>query len=156
MSNQNRYYLFKSGKLTGPLSQSKIEEMRSNGKILTYSWMMDETTQTWSPIEGMPTENPFQASLQTLKERILSGAFQHRGKALSGIVKGMHSFGLEILMPKESRDWNGLSTSAPLLLNLVDETHLKTSNAKVTFQAAEATSEGTLLRFSWHEAAAPL
>jgi hypothetical protein len=118
--------------------------------------MMDETTQTWSPIEGMPTENPFQASLQTLKERILSGAFQHRGKALSGIVKGMHSFGLEILMPKESRDWNGLSTSAPLLLNLVDETHLKTSNAKVTFQAAEATSEGTLLRFSWHEAAAPL
>ena len=156
MSNQNRYYLFKSGKLTGPLSQSKIEEMRSTGKLLQYSWMMDETTQSWSPIEGMPTENPFQASLQTLKERILSGAFQHRGKALSGVVRGMHSFGLVILLPRESRDWNGLSTTTPLTLNLVDETHLKTSNAKVTFQAAETTADGTLLRFSWHEAAAPL
>jgi len=156
MSTQNRYYLFKAGKLTGPLSSSKVEELRSSGKLSHYSWMMDESTQTWSPIETMPTENPFQASLQTLKERILSGAFQHRGKALTGIVKGMHSFGLEILMPKESREWNGLSTSSPVVLNLVDETHLKASNTKVTFQSAEPTSEGTVLRFSWHDAPAPL
>jgi|GEM_PF-2145969 len=156
MSTQNRYYLFKAGKLTGPISQSKIEELRSTGKLLQYSWIMDETTQSWSPIEGMPKENPFQASLQTLKERILSGAFHHRGKALTGVVKGMHSFGLEILMPRESREWNGLSTTLPMTLNLVDETHLKTSNAKVTFQAAEATGEGTILRFSWIDSPAPL
>ncbi len=130
--------------------------MRSTGKLLQYAWMMDETSQTWSPIEGMPMENPFQASLQTLKERIMSGAFHHRGRALSGVIKGMHSFGLEILIPKESKDWAGISGSTPLTLNLVDETHLKTTNAKVTFQAAEVTADGTLLRFSWHEAPAPL
>ena len=156
MSNPSRYYLFKAGRLTGPLSASKIEEMRADGKLDQYSWMMDEASQAWTPIEGMPKENPFQSSLQTLKERTLSGAFIHRGKALAGVIKGMHAFGLEILLPKESREWNGLSTTAAMLLNLVDETHLKSSNTKVIFQSAEPTPEGTLLRFSWQDSPAPL
>jgi hypothetical protein len=148
-SNSNRYYLFKAGRLVGPLTAEKIDEMRANGQINQYSWMMDEQKQVWAPVEAMPKENPFQASLASLKERVLSGAFIHRGIPLTGVVKAIHTYGLEILL--ETASPGGLNSRVPIRLNLVDETHFKASNAEVLFQNMEKTAQGVLLRFSWKD-----
>lgn len=155
-NSPNTYYLFKSGRLIGPVTSEKIEALRSSKEIYQYSWIMDEAHQTWMPIDEMPTENPFQATLSQLKERTLSGAFVHRHHVVEGTVKGIHSFGIELLVPKEQRDHQGMTKESRVLINLVDETHLKTSNANVIYQGSEPTEAGTLLRFNWQDQPNPL
>ena len=156
MSKPNRYYLFKAGKLVGPVTGLKIDELRLSKEILRYSWMMDESTQAWTPVDEMPTENPFEATLTTLKERTLSAAFLYRDSAFTGEVKGIHSFGLEVMVPKESRSVNHIQANSIHVLNLIDETHLKSSNAEVIFQGLEKIAEGIILRFMWRDAPTPL
>ncbi|MBC7397256.1 MAG: hypothetical protein H7333_07410 [Bdellovibrionales bacterium] len=156
MSKPNRYYLFKAGRLVGPVTGTKIEELRVSKEILRYSWIMDETSQSWSPIDTMPTENPFEATLATLKERTLSGAFVYRDLPFTGEVKGIHSFGLELMLPKDNRSVNHIQNNSVHLLNLIDETNLKSSNAEVIFQGIEKLTEGSLLRFIWRDAPTPL
>ena len=151
-----RYYLFKAGRLVGPLTGAKVEELRQSKKILEYTWIMDETSQTWTPIDTMPKENPFQATLSTLKERSLSGAFLWRDQTCSGAIKGIHSFGLEMLLPTGNSSAQKLQSNSVHVLNLVDETNLKGANTEVIYQGQEKTDEGTLLRFSWREAPSPL
>jgi hypothetical protein len=154
MENKNRFYLFKSGRLVGPLSASKVEELRKSKDLYQYSWMMSEENQSWMPVDEMPSENPFRATLSTLKERTLSGAFLNRAHPVTGIIKGIHSFGLELLTPG-SKLISILEHSIHLL-NLIDETNLKSSNAEVVFQGQEKTESGILLRFTWRESPTPL
>lgn len=156
MSIPNRFYLFKAGRLVGPVTSHKIEELRLSKEILQYSWIMEESKQTWTPIDEMPKENPFEATLTTLKERTISGAFLYRDAAFSGEIKGIHSFGLELMMPKENRTVSHIQNNSVHLMNLIDETNLKSSNAEVIFQGIEKLAEGTLLRFIWRDAPTPL
>ena len=157
MSKKNTtYYLFKGGRLVGPVTAEKVESLRKNREIYQYSWIMDETHQTWMPIDEMPTENPFQATLSQLKERTLSGAFIYRQNVVEGTVKGIHSFGIEVLLSKESKHHQGLKSDTYFLLNLVDETNSKASNANVIYLGSEVTEAGTLLRFNWQDQPNPI
>ncbi len=156
MSQPNRYYLFKAGRLVGPVTSHKIDELRLSKEILQYSWIMDEAKQSWTPVDEMPKENPFEATLATLKERTLSGAFMYRDSAFSGEIKGIHSFGLELMLPKDNRSVNHIQNNSIHLLNLIDETNLKSSNAEVVFQGIEKVADGNLLRFTWRDAPTPL
>ncbi len=145
----SRIYLFKAGKLFGPLHETKIDQMKESGELKDYSWMMNEANQTWVPIEAMPSDNPFQESLKSLHDRSISGIFIHRGHAHSGIVTKMHSFGIELWVPFNEGARPGLSPQTSILMNLVDETHLKTSNAGMVFQTAVKSEDGVLLHFGW-------
>ncbi len=155
MNTQGRYYLFKAGRLVGPLTGAKVDELRQSKKILEFSWIMDETTQTWAPIDQMPKENPFQATLSSLKERTLSGAVLWRDQTLLGSIKGIHSFGLELLVTGNSSAQK-LTQNSVHTLNLIDETNQKGSNSEVIYQGHEKTEEGILLRFSWRDAPSAL
>jgi hypothetical protein len=154
MEPKSRVYLLKTGHHVGPVSAQKIEELRRTKEIYLYSWMMDESSQRWLPVDEMPKENPFQASLSTLKERSLSGAFLNRAHPISGMIKGLHSFGVELLV--EGSKLFALMEKSIHLLNLIDETNFKSSNAEVIFQGQEKTSDGILLRFTWRESPTPL
>ncbi len=153
---KNTYYLFKTGRLIGPVTAEKIESLRASKEIYQYSWIMDEGTQTWAPVDEMPSENPFQASMKQLKERTLSGAFLHRQNVFEGIIRGIHSFGIELLLPKENRMHAQLQSESSFLLNLIDETNSKSSNASVVYQGSESTDAGTLLRFNWQDLPNPI
>ena len=153
-AKKNRIYLFKAGRLIGPVSEQKIEDLRKSKEIYQYSWMMDEANQKWTPIDEMPKENPFQASLTTLKERVLSGAFLNRTNPVTGIVRGLHSFGVELFI--EGTKTPALNERSTYLMNLIDETNLKSTNAEVIYQSQEKTSDGILLRFNWRDGPTPL
>ena len=154
MDAKNRFYLFRAGRLVGPVGPEKVESLRKSKEIFHYSWIMDEETQRWVPIDSMPSENPFQASLSTLKERTLSGAFLNRAHPVTGVIKGMHSFGIELLV--EGTKSQAIADHSAHLLNLIDETNSKSTNAEVIYQGQEKTSEGILLRFTWREGPTPL
>jgi hypothetical protein len=154
MDAKNRFYLFRNGRLVGPVSSEKVDSLRKSKEILQYSWIMDEELQRWSPIDAMPAENPFQATLSTLKERTLSGAFLNRTHPITGLIKGIHSFGVELLV--DGSKSQPIAEHSTHLLNLIDETNLKSSNAEVIYQGQEKTSDGLLLRFTWRDAPTPL
>ena len=155
-NSKNTYYLFKAGRLIGPLTAEKVEALRASREIFQYSWIMDEAHQTWTPVDEMPKENPFQASMKQLKERTLSGAFLHRQNVFEGIIRGIHSFGIELLLPKDNRTHTQLQGESSFLLNLIDETNSKSSNASVVYQGSESTDAGILLRFNWQDLPCPI
>ena len=138
------------GRLLGPLSEQKIEAMRQSKEIFRYMWIMSEQDQRWLAIDDMPSENPFQVTVDALKERTLSGAFMNRSHPVSGIIKGIHSFGVELLV--EGQKFVSLLEQPFHMMNLIDETNHKSSNAEVVFQGQEKTTDGILLRFAWKEA----
>jgi hypothetical protein len=150
----NFYYLFKAGKMVGPLNERRIDAMRKSGEILQFSWIIDQAKQQWSPVDTIPHENPFLATKEAMGERVISGAFLWLTKPYVGLVKGIHSFGLELFVDKKTlgtSSWKnvGLNQNSSVHLNLVDETHAKWLNAKVVFQTMEEQSDGLLLRFGW-------
>jgi hypothetical protein len=149
MKHSNHYYLFKAGKITGPLNHEKVEGMRASGDLLKYSWMIDEETQKWQPIDTIPNENPFTATKEVLGEREISGSFFYMKKPYLGTVKGIHSFGLELLVDHDVSRISGMSPNTVLHLNLVDETNEQWVNTQVSFQSQESSKQGTLLRFGW-------
>lgn len=146
---EERYYLFKAGQLHGPVSAEKLETLRKTGELLRYSWIMNETDQSWEPVDAKPKENPFTATKSALKSRDFSGAFIFAKNPYLGEVKGIHSFGVEILVPQSTRKIAGLEPNTVLQLNLADETHDQAINTEVVFQQAEEQSDGLLLRFGW-------
>lgn len=150
MENKNRFYLFRMGKLVGPFGAQKIEAMRQSKEIFRYMWIMGEQDQRWLAIDDMPSENPFQVTVATLKERTISGALMNRSHPISGIIKGIHSFGVELLIGGQK--FVSLLEQPFHVMNLIDETNLKSSNAEVIFQGQEKTSDGIVLRFAWKEA----
>lgn len=151
----SQFYLFKSGLMVGPVTPQKLEALRANGEINQYSWIMDDINQTWQPVIHMPGENPFLQTKNTLQARDLSGSFIFSKRPYLGMVKGIHSFGIEIMMDLKTRV-AGLNPETILQLNLLDETHKQWVNTKVVFQSAEEQSEGLLLRFGWVNAPAML
>ncbi len=152
----NQFYLFKSGLMVGPVTTEKLESLRSSGELSKYSWIMDDVNQTWQPVITMPGENPFQTTKDTLKARDLSGSFVFSKHPYLGMVKGIHSFGIELLMNLKVSRIAGLKTDTVLQLNLVDETNAQWVNARVVFQSAEEQADGLLLRFGWVNAPAML
>ena len=148
-THAQHYYLFKAGKLVGPLSETRIDAMRKNGELLQYSFMIDDKTQKWSPTELTPSINPFAQNKENLEERVISGAFSWLNRPYLGQVKGMHDFGIELLLDQGSI--KGLQMNTPLQLNLVDETNSQWLNTKVIFQNAEENQNGILLRLNWAE-----
>ena len=152
MKKPSLFYLFKSGTLVGPVSEEKLSQLRSSGELQRYSWIIDDTHQTWAPVISIPTENPFEASRERMSERHLSGAFIFMNKPYLGLVKGMHSFGVEVLLCEPGFKTNSIPANTVLHLNLADETNENAVNAKVIFQSAENHSEGTILRLGWFTA----
>jgi len=148
MKTVTQYYLFKSGLLVGPVTPEKIEALRASGEINKYSWIMDDVNQAWQPVIAMPSENPFQKTKEVLQARDLSGSFVFSKKPYLGMVKGIHSFGVELLLEVKTR-LAGLNPETVLQLNLVDETNAHWVNTKVVFQSAEERIDGLLLRFGW-------
>src|SRR6185369_4026367 len=67
-NSPNRYYLFKAGQLSGPFSADRVNQMRASRELNTYSWIIDEGSQKWSPVDDMPKNNPFEASLKSLSD----------------------------------------------------------------------------------------
>lgn len=146
------YYLFKSGKIVGPVSQSKFDSLTASGEILNYSWLIEENNQQWMPIDAMPSENPFQATQKTLGKRTVTGTFMHFRNPLMGLVKGIHSYGLELFLDHEQARKSkigGLKANSTVQINLLDETNEQYINTEVLFQNAEPTEQGMILRFGW-------
>jgi hypothetical protein len=149
MKTPTRYYLFKAGQLHGPVTDEKLTAMRVSGDLGRYSWIINEADQTWLPVESAPTENPFTASEKTLKSRDFSGAFIFGKHPYLGEVKGIHAFGLELLVPQASAKIAGLQANTVLQLNLADDSQSQAINTEVVFQQAEVQSDGVLMRFGW-------
>ena len=154
MKTSERYYLFKGGQLFGPIVHEKLETLRKTGEILRYSWIMNESDQSWEPVDTKPKENPFTATKTTLKSRDFSGAFIFAKNPYLGEVKGIHSFGVELFI--DGHKIAGLQPNTVLQLNLADETHDQAINTEVVFQQAEEQGNGVLLRFGWVQGPAQL
>lgn len=146
------YYLFKSGKILGPIPKEKLEQLKLSGELLHYTWIIEERNQQWVPVDPMPKENPFQVTEKVLGERVISGSLTLFKNPLVGLVKGIHSFGLELLISAEeavNTRLNLIKQPIPVDMNLLDETHEKWLNAKMIFQSAEKNQDGILIRFGW-------
>jgi hypothetical protein len=156
MKPASQFYLFKSGLMVGPVTPEKLEALRASGEISKYSWIMDDINQTWQPVITQPNENPFQRTQEVLKARDLSGTFVFSKKPYMGMVKGIHSFGIELVMTLKTLRIAGLKADTVLQLNLLDETNAQWVNTKVVFQSAEEQADGLLLRFGWLNAPAIL
>ena len=156
MKQAQQFYLFKSGLMVGPVTPEKLEALRTSGELSKYSWIMDDVNQTWQPVISQPNENPFQRTQEVLKARDLSGTFVFSKKPYMGMVKGIHSFGIELVMTLKSLRVSGLKPDTVLQLNLLDETNAQWVNTKVVFQSAEEQADGLLLRFGWLNAPAIL
>jgi len=146
-----QYYLYKQGKLTGPLESDKIEDLKKSKKLMEYQYMIDNESQTWKSICETPKENPFQISLKNMKDRTLSAAFFVGKNAHSGNITQMHSFGVEIVLQDQKSMIRGLSESKSIYLNLCDETNFTFINAKAMIQSQEMADDGLHLRFNWDQ-----
>ena len=140
--------------MVGPVTPEKLEALRASGEISKYSWIMDDVNQTWQPVTGMPGENPFQKTQEVLQARDLSGSFVFSKKPYLGMVKGIHSFGIELIMNIKNLRVSGLKPDTVLQLNLADETNSQWVNTQVVFQSAEDHDDGVILRFGWLNAPA--
>ena len=113
--------------------------------------MIDESNQKWHPVDAQPTENPFTATKETLGERVVSATFLYMKRPFIGLVKGIHSYGLEIIVDHDINKILGMSPNTVIQLNLVDETNEQWINTKVVFQSQEQTKLSVILRFGWLE-----
>lgn len=146
-----QYYLYKKGTLTGPISAEKIEDYKKSHKLQEYQWMIDSESQTWKSICDAPKENPFQMAQKTMKDRTLSGAFFIAKNAYSGVIKQIHSFGVEIVLKNQKGMLRGLSETKSIFLNLCDETNFTFVNAKAFIQSQEIAEDGLHVRFNWDQ-----
>ncbi len=146
-----QYYLYKKGTLTGPVTAEKIEDYRSSKKLQEYQWIIDSETQSWKSICEAPKENPFQISQKNMKDRTLSAAFFIAKNAYSGVIKHLHSFGVEIVLKNHKGILRGVSESKSIFLNLCDETNFTFVNAKAIIQSQEIAEDGLHIRFNWDQ-----
>ena len=146
-----QYYLYKQGTLTGPVTAEKIEDFKKSKKLQEYQWVIDSESQTWKSICDAPSENPFQMSHKNMKDRSLSAAFFIAKNAYSGVIKQLHSFGVEIVLKNQKGMLRGLSESKSIFLNLCDETNFTFVNAKAFIQSQEIADDGLHIRFNWDQ-----
>ncbi len=64
MNKQTRYYLSKSGTVTGPYLDDDIVKLEKSGVIFSYSWIWKEGTGEWRPVDPAPTGNPEKVSVK--------------------------------------------------------------------------------------------
>jgi hypothetical protein len=146
-----RYYLFHSGKLTGPIGHEALERMRQNRTIEKYSWIMNEQEQHWSPVTEKPQVNPFAETKEALSDHPLRALFIHRNRPIAGTVTGIHTYGVEIWVTESPNRLKGLREGQSITLNLEDERGHSASNTRVEWLSMEAHPNGNLIRFAWIE-----
>lgn len=149
-----KYYLYQNGKMVGPISQVKFDALKQNGEILHYSWYMDSVDQKWHSVDPKPEENPFTRTQESIGNRELTGTILSKINAFSGKILGMHSFGLEILLPHVQARRLGFKADEKVPLNLVDLANNEYMHVEGVFQSAEAQEGGLLVRLAWAEAPA--
>jgi hypothetical protein len=143
------YYLFKAGRLTGPISHDRYDAMKLSGELLSFSWVIHEQDQKWTVIDPSPSENPFAASKKAIGERELSGAFLMGHEPIHGKVMGIHSYGIELKANDIDLRHLKMGVVKNIPLHLMDETHDQTLTTEVTFQGAEKMGDEVLIRFGW-------
>ena len=146
-----KYYLFKQGALTGPVSAEKLEEMKLSNKLYEYHWLIDSETQTWKSITEAPGTNPFKISQQKMKDRLLSGAFFIAKNAFAGEIRSFHTFGVELVIKDQKTPLRGLSELQLINLNLCDETNFTFINTKAFMESQEVAEDGLHVRFHWDQ-----
>ncbi len=156
MKNTQRYYLYKDGSLLGPLNEDQLNALKVSKKINQYSWIIDEAKQSWSPITAAPSENPFQMTEKAIGKSELTGAFVFMKQPFLGVIQGIHSFGVELLVKQTALKSLSLIPESIIRLNLADETNSKEFHTQVKYQGSERHPEGILLRFGWMSALAQL
>lgn len=50
----NGIYISKAGKTEGPFTEAQIDAMKASGELFQYSWIWNETTSVWDPIDKAP------------------------------------------------------------------------------------------------------
>lgn len=147
--HSKKYYLYKNKKLVGPISQQKLDQLRTQNELLQYHWLIDSETQQWVSIDPLPTENPFLKTEQAVANRELHAAFLTKLNAFSGKILGLHSYGLELFIPHAFLKQLGLKNQDQVPLNLIDLSNQKFINTHGIFQTAEQQENGLVIHLTW-------
>ena len=68
-----KYYLAKSGNVTGPYLEDDIQKFEKTGEIFTYSWIWREGQEAWKAVDPAPTVNPEKEAKKASPETVGSG-----------------------------------------------------------------------------------
>lgn len=150
------YYLYKNGRLTGPITSEKLEEWKRNGKYFDFHWIIDSKQQIWRSVGGPPAGNPFHVPKHSADARSVSAAFSVSKDTYVGEVARLDSFGVDVVLKNVKRLLRGYDEHRIITLNLCDEINLVFVNAKVFLQDQKLTGKDLEIRFHWDEGAVVL
>ncbi len=148
------YYLYGSGKMLGPITEEKLNQLRLQQHPLPYLWIIEESDGKWMPVEQSPNFNPFQSKNDALTTGSLSAAFTLANHPIIGQVQAYHRFGLQVWVAelgKHSDAYRIPKKPQKVILNMVDEKNQKWLVSEFHLESIERTAQGHSFTFSSQE-----
>jgi len=96
MTNSNKYFLARSGKIAGPYSEEDIRTLETRGELLSYAWIWTPAATDWKALDPKPTRAPSFESPVTAAHATEAYAMwgQH---AIRGRVEARTELGFELV-----------------------------------------------------------
>ncbi len=97
--NVEKFYLARSGKISGPYTEADIKALESRGELLTYTWIWVPGSQDWKPLDPKPTQIPGSIEAARVGEMATSSeAYALWGQnAIRGRIEGRTELGFELV-----------------------------------------------------------
>lgn len=151
MGNKGLIYLGKAGKIYGPYSEKKVDELRMTGELLQFSYIWDEGKDDWLILDQKPPKPGTKPSKKSGIDSQLetADAICHDFNAIvAGKLQNVSDMGCDLV----SRDHAGpplLGMNTALVLNVLNPKGKESTNVKAAVYDVTLESEGWIYHLRW-------
>jgi|GEM_PF-4157531 len=97
MASNQKYFLARSGKISGPFSEDDLKTLETRGELLSYAWIWAPGATDWKALDPKPNQKPPLES-EALLSQGSSEAYALWGQqAIRGTVQSRTELGFELV-----------------------------------------------------------
>lgn len=116
--DKNGIYLGRGGRVFGPITAARLEQLKASGEILHYRYWWDPTKDAWQAVETPPPA-PSAAKVEPALEGMPALCHDFGMTMVSGKLQNVTEAGCQ-LITSDGRELPSFGTDSTLTLNLAD------------------------------------
>ncbi len=146
-SLSKKFYLGKKGKSFGPFTTAEIEAMRLSGELEAYSYLWNDSDQSWKTIEAAPPP-PGLTPAPQISEHQYEAICHDTNTIVSGALENVSESGCDLIC-RDNSDSPRLGVKALLMLNVLDNAGKKAVNVKASLSEIVRREKTWVYRLRW-------
>ena len=152
-SKTNKIFLGKKGKVHGPFTREEFEKLHTSGEIQNFTFIWDNDSQNWNPLEALPPPPDGQNTSSKTKNKGVSWSELHVvchnfQNVVCGTLDSVTETGCDLLS-EDAADYPMLALKCSTILNLMDPKQGKSINVKAMLFDVTRQDHKWVYRLRW-------